>query len=58
MVYIVTETIYGEGYSGDYDSIFAVYKSESDAQKFCKDMNTKRTSVYSSSYDYEGFDVK
>lgn len=58
MVYVVTETNYGADYNSDYDNVFAIYKNKSDAEKFCNDMNTNRTSVYSSSYDYEGFNVK
>lgn len=55
-IYIVNVT----SWNGEEDvtTVYCVKSTEEAAMNFCNMMNEKRNSPYSSSYDYDEFDVE
>lgn len=55
-VYVVT----ANSWNGEYDavSVAKVFTNEADAKKWVDEQNAKRTSSYSTSYEYEDYTVE
>jgi len=58
-IYVIIVTTFGGSMSDDYRTTSGdAFFNENDAEAFVEEMNAKRTSVYSSKYEYQEVGVK